>query len=96
MGLNPIAAFVLVEVRVRPDNQYVPTLIVSGRVIFCPPVVTTSACGPAIAFAFTVNVALIDVGELTTTLLTASIPLGTVTVSPFWKLVLVPLIATVI
>ncbi len=62
--------------------QYVPTLIASGSVRFCPPLVTTSACGPATTVGFAVNVSVIEVAEFTTTLLTASIPLGTVTVSP--------------
>ena len=42
------------------------------------------------------SIAEIDVAEFTTTLLTASIPLGTVTVSPVWKLVLTPVIVTMI
>ena len=78
----------------RPSVQYVPTLIAIGSVRFCPPLVTNSAWGPVTAFAFAVSVAEIDVAEFTTTLLTASIPLGTVTVSPVWKFVLVPVIVT--
>jgi hypothetical protein len=65
-------------------------------VIFCPPVVTTMACGPATAFAFTLSVAEIEVAEFTTILLTVSIPLGTVTVSPLWKFVFAPVMVTVI
>ena len=44
----------------------------------------------------TVSVAEIEIAEFTTMLLTASIPLGTVTVSPPWKFVFAPVMVTVI
>jgi len=78
------------------SRQYVPTVIASGSVRFWPPEVTTSACGPATSVVSTVSVAVIEVAEFTTTLLTVRIPLGTVTVSPLWKLVLAPVMLTVI
>jgi hypothetical protein len=81
--------------RVPGQSQYAPILIASGIVRFWPPVVTTSACGPATAVELTVSIALIEVAAFTTTLLTASIPLGTVTVSPLWKLVFAPVMVTV-
>jgi hypothetical protein len=51
-------------------------------------------CGPAATVAAAVSVAEIEVVEFTTTLLTVSHPLGTVTVSPLWKFVLVPVMVT--
>ena len=71
-------------------------MIASGSVSLTPPVVTTSDCGPAEVVGLVVNVALIEVAELTVTLLTVSIPLGTVTVSSDVKAVLTPVMVTVI